>query len=90
MITLSELRPRAVDVTPLDGRRVRVMFTDVTVATIDLTSLLRGVVFETIVADDEHFAQVRVSPDWGCLEWPDGADIDPEVLYELAVAGRQS
>lgn len=61
-----------------------------TEATVDLTQLLRGPVFARITADDAEFIRVRVSPKWGCLEWPGGADIDPEVLYELAVAGRAS
>lgn len=90
MVIVNELSPRVAEVTPLGGRRVRVVFTDGTVATVDLTPLLQGPMFENIAADDHVFAQVRLSPGWGCLEWPNGADIDPEVLYEFALAGRAS
>jgi len=28
-----------------------------------------------------YFAQVRVDPDLGTVAWPNGADLDPDVLY---------
>ncbi|MDQ3973206.1 MAG: hypothetical protein M3276_02520 [Actinomycetota bacterium] len=46
--------------------------------------------FERIAADDAEFARVGISADWVCLEWPGRVDLDPEVLYGLAVAGRAS
>jgi hypothetical protein len=45
-------------------------------------------VFAAVVADDRAFAQVRISAEWGCLEWPGGIDIAPEVLYERALGER--
>lgn len=29
----------------------------------------------------EYFAQVRVDPELGTVTWPNGADLDPDVLY---------
>jgi hypothetical protein len=34
------------------------------------------------LADTRRFAEVRVNPDTGTIEWPNGADIAPETLYE--------
>lgn len=81
---MAGLSPRATSVAPLDQRRVRVEFTDGSAAEVDLLPLLRGPVFKEIRADRAAFAQVRVGAVGGCLEWPGGADLDPEVLYTLA------
>ncbi len=37
-------------------------------------------VFESL-RDPAAFAQVRVNPDTGTIEWPNGADFDPVVLH---------
>jgi Protein of unknown function (DUF2442) len=39
----------------------------------------RGV-FESL-RDPTYFAQVHVDPDLGSAVWPNGADLDPDVLY---------
>jgi hypothetical protein len=31
--------------------------------------------------DPAYFAQVRVDPGLGTVAWPNGADLDPDVLY---------
>jgi hypothetical protein len=31
--------------------------------------------------DPAYFAQVRVDPELGTVAWPNGADLDPDVLY---------
>ena len=33
--------------------------------------------------DPEYFAQVRVDTEPGSVAWPNGADLDPDVLYGL-------
>lgn len=43
--------------------------------------------------DLSYFAQVRVDPEAGTIVWPNGADLDPLVLYgdfAPASADRQS
>ena len=30
---------------------------------------------------DEYFAQVKVNPELGTIQLPNGADLDPDVLY---------
>lgn len=39
-------------------------------------------VFEPL-RDPAYFAQVRVDPDLGTVCWPNGADLDPDVLYSV-------
>ncbi len=34
--------------------------------------------------DPDFFAQVRVDAEAGTIVWPNGADLDPDVLYEAA------
>jgi len=69
------------DVRALEGLRVRVVFTDGSERTIDLDPYLRGPLFEPIRRSRTLFASVYVDPDSETLTWPNGADIDPDVLY---------
>jgi hypothetical protein len=70
---------RAQTVQPLTGYIVHVTFTDGTSRDLDLTPYLRGPIFEPIWRDTEMFRAVHV--EFGALTWPNGADIDPDVLY---------
>src|SRR5712692_2467868 len=73
------VRIKAVEV--LDGFKVRLTFTDESEKVIDLGVFLRGPVFEPIRSDPELFRAVRVDEEAGTIVWPNGADIDPDVLY---------
>lgn len=68
-------------VSPLDGYHLRVGFTDGTERDVDVESYLRGPVFEPVRRDRSVFEAVSVDPDLGAVVWPNGADIDPDVLY---------
>jgi len=59
---------------------VWIKFEDGTAGEVDLTTSLRGPVFEPL-RDPEYFKQVRVDPEIGTIVWPNGADIAPETLY---------
>jgi hypothetical protein len=65
----------------LGGFRVRIGFTDDSERVVDLEPYLRGPVFEPLRRDPALFAAVQVDPDLGTIVWPNGADIDPDVLY---------
>ncbi len=71
---------RIAGVEVLDGFRVRLSLTDGSAREVDLLPLLRGPIFEPIRNDLVHFRSVRVDPELGTVVWPNGADIDPDVL----------
>ncbi len=75
------LRPlvRVRNVEPLERFRVRLEFEDGTQREADLTVYLHGPVFEPIRNDPAVFRSMRVKG--GTVAWPNGADIDPDVLY---------
>lgn len=69
---------RVVDVTPLEGRSVRLVLSDGSAVERDLTDLLRGPVFKTIASDDVVFRRVRAVD--GTIVWPGDVDLAPETL----------
>ena len=68
----------------LAGLRLRLGFSDGTQGEVDLTGYLWGPVFEPLLEDRRVFEAVTVDPDSGTIVWPNGADMDPVVLYQLA------
>ena len=66
------------------GFRLHVVFNDASENTIDVEPWLDGPVFEPL-KDPQYFQRFFV--DGGTVVWPNGADIAPETLYE--VAGRR-
>jgi hypothetical protein len=68
-------------VTHLGEFTLRLEFSDGSVREVDLSTELHGEVFEPL-RDPEVFAQVRVNSETGTIEWPNGADLAPEFLYE--------
>lgn len=62
-------------------RSVRLRFSDSSERVVDLTPFLWGPAFEQIATDDELFAAVRVDPEIGTIVWPNGADLDADVLH---------
>jgi hypothetical protein len=75
--------PRIVEVKPLPNRRLWVHFLDGTAGTVDLAEELWGPMFEPL-ANPEVFNQVRVDPELETVVWPNGADLAPEFLYQVA------
>lgn len=78
------MHPRIVRVSPVGPFRLALGFSDGSHGTVDLHSLLsgRGGVFEPL-QDPDYFARVTVDAEAGTIVWPNGADLDPDVLYEL-------
>ena len=70
-----------VEAIPLEGYRVRLRFEDGVAGELDLSALMR---FEGVFAplkDLTRFRELRVHPELGTIYWPNGADLDPAVLY---------
>lgn len=74
------IRTRITDVEPLDGYALRVAFSDGSTRDIDLEGELWGPMFEPL-RDVEEFRKVAVDPELGTIVWPNGADLDPDVLH---------
>jgi hypothetical protein len=70
---------RAQSVQPLTDFLLRVVFTDGTTRDLDLAPYLHGPIFEPMRRQPELFRAVRL--EFGALTWPNGAGIDPDVLY---------
>ena len=79
--------PQVVRASHDKGFHIHVTFNDGTAASVDFESWLSGPVFEPLkrVA---YFRKFFV--DGGTVAWPNGADIDPETLYEAAQATRSN
>lgn len=71
-----------VAVRPIGDFRLHLQFEDGVEGTIDIGSLIsfQGV-FEPL-KDPDEFGRVYVNPELGSIEWPNGADLDPDVLYD--------
>jgi hypothetical protein len=63
--------------------RLRLTFDDGTVGDVDFADRAWHGVFEPL-QDQRFFAQVRLDRDAGTITWPNGVDMAPETLYELA------
>jgi len=70
-----------IEVRPLGAHRLYLRFEDGVAGELDFAARLR---FEGVFAplrDPAAFAEVRIHPEFGTLVWPNGADLDPDVLY---------
>jgi hypothetical protein len=79
---MSDLHPlaRIIAVEPLEGFRLRLTFTDGLVREVDLSGDLWGPMAEPL-QDPAYFRQVSVDPELGTIVWPNGYDLDPDVLH---------
>ena len=70
---------------------VELRFTDGTTGAVDLARWIVGArgVFGAL-QDPAFFEQVTVDHEAGTIVWPNGADLDPDVLYEAARSNRST
>ena len=73
------VRVQAVE--PQDNFVVRLTFTDGSQREVDLEPYLHGPIFEPMRQERDVFHSVRIDPRAGTIVWPNGADIDSDVLY---------
>lgn len=76
-----------VEVRHLGGYRLALRFEDGVTGELDLGPTLRFHGVFAPLKDISKFAEVRVNPEFGTIVWPNGADLDPDVLY-ATVTGR--
>jgi hypothetical protein len=68
-------------VKPLKNYKLYLRFEDNLEGIIDLQQQIKFTgVFEPLKNPD-YFAQVKVNPELGTIQWPNGADLDPDILY---------
>ena len=60
---------------------VRLQFNDGTEQIVDFEPILYGQIFGPL-RGPALFKQVRLEENFGTLEWPNGADVDPSVLHD--------
>jgi len=72
-------------VKPLSNYQLELTFENKEVKIFDVTPYLDTGLFKAL-NDEKYFKTVKVSYD--TIEWPNGADLDPEVLYEKSKLQR--
>jgi hypothetical protein len=72
-------RVRIRSVQPLHDYTLRIGFSDGSSRDVDLEQELWGPMFEPL-REPEEFRKVAVDPELGTIVWPNGADLDPDVL----------
>ena len=65
---------------------LNVQFEDGTSQTIDFRPILEGELYGPL-QDPTIFSQVHIDPEVHTLVWPNGADFDPAILYNLPESG---
>lgn len=78
------LHVRSVAVLP--PYRLHLRFDDDSEGVIDFEPMLFGPLWGAL-RDKQVFAQVRVNPDTGTIEWPNGVDMNPTILHDWAQVG---
>jgi hypothetical protein len=72
---------RIVQVKALEGHRLWVRFNDGLEGVYAVEPGKRGGVFQPL-QDPAVFKAVSINPDFGCVEWPNGADLCPTSMHE--------
>jgi hypothetical protein len=70
-----------VEVRVVDEWRLFLRFEDGVEGHIDVADLIPFTGVFAPLKDKSYFAQVRVDTESGPISWPNGADLDPDVLY---------
>jgi len=70
---------RVQSVEPRKDFIVNIHFTDGSQREMNLEPYLRGPIFEPLRNNPQLFRSMRIEE--GTIAWPNGADIDPDVLY---------
>ena len=77
-----------VEVRPLGGYRVYLRFEDGVEGELDLGETIEFKGIFAPLRDEAEFARIRVHSELGTVVWPNGADLDPDVLHSLITGIR--
>ena len=77
-----------VKVKPLKNHRLHLEFEDGSKGEVDIRKLVKFKGVFKPLKDESFFVKVKVNPEWGTVFWPNGADLDPDVLYSM-VTGEE-
>ena len=70
-----------IEVQPRDGYRLFLHFRDGAAGQVDIAKMITFDGIFAPVKERAYFVQVRVDPELGTIVWPNGADLDPLILY---------
>lgn len=76
-----------VSATVLEGYQVKLRFKDGVEGIVDISKMVKFSGVFAPLTDYNYFSKMSVNPDLGTISWPNGADIDPDVLY-AAITGK--
>jgi hypothetical protein len=76
-----------VKVGAVPGYRLALRFEDGTEGEVNVTDLVPFIGVFAELKDPKRFSEARLDPELGTVVWPNGADLDPDVLY-AAVKGQ--
>jgi hypothetical protein len=68
---------KIISVSPLEGKKVAVVFSDGTSGIFDVAPYIRSEFFKQL-EDDSYFKQVRLF--FSGIGWPDGQDLGPDTI----------
>jgi uncharacterized protein DUF2442 len=77
-----------IDAKVIAAHRLRIRFEDGVEGEVDVAGEISFTGVFAALQDPDYFARVRVVPELGTVVWPNGADLDPVVLY-ARITGRQ-
>lgn len=81
---------RIVAAEPREGFVLWLRFSDGATREVDLADELWGPMFEPLREDPKLFREVQVDEELGTIVWPNGADMDPDVLRGEAEAADRA
>jgi hypothetical protein len=84
MIVLKDV----VSVELVRGHELRLRFEDGVEGVVDIARIVPFAGVFAPLAEPEYFARVAVLEEHGTIGWPNGADLDPDVLYSLVSEGQ--
>ena len=72
-----------IDVRVMDDYQLHLRFEDGVQGAVDVADLVPFTGVFAPLRSQDYFRRVRVDAELGTIYWPNGADLDPDVLYSL-------